>query len=85
MRINYTHKFKIQIGVIVDYIAIDNPEIARKFYINLKKEINKIPFMPYRYRKSKVASSEQIRDLIFLIDKESDTIEILSIYGKNLP
>ena len=48
--------------------------------------------MPRKHRKSTTANDERIRDLIFkkyvipfLIDEENDTIEILSIYGRNLP
>lgn len=92
MQIIYTHKFQIRIGLIVDYIAIDSPSNARKFYRNLKNQINDISFMPYRYRKSITADNENITDLIFkgyvvpfFIDKENDTIEILSIYSRNQP
>lgn len=92
MKIEYTHKFKIRVGIVVDFISNDSPARAEKFYYNLKKRIQKITYMPYGYRKSKTQDNEQIRDLIFkgyvipfLIDQENDTIEILSIYGRNLP
>lgn len=82
----------VRVGIILDFIALDSPVRAEKFYNDLKNHIQKVTNMPYKHRKSKTADNEQIRDLIFksyvipfLIDQENDTIEILSIYGRNLP
>ncbi|MCI6989360.1 MAG: hypothetical protein MR902_07360 [Campylobacter sp.] len=48
--------------------------------------------MPYKHRKSLIADDDNIKELIvkgyvipFLIDGKNDTIEIPSIYSRNLP
>lgn len=76
--------------MIVEFIAKDSPKRAREFANNLKKQIEKIPFMPYGYRKNRIADDENIRDLIFkgyvvIFEISSEKIEILEIYKHNLP
>lgn len=76
---------------ILDFIELkDSFERAFEFYKELEIEINKIAFMPYRYRKNLYKNDENIRDLIFkgyvipfLI--KADKIIILGIYKSNLP
>jgi len=49
----------------VEYIAKDKPSSARKFKIDILQEIRKIPYMPYKNRKSIFFNRDDIRDLIF--------------------
>jgi plasmid stabilization system protein ParE len=49
----------------VEYIAKDSPNRARKFYLDLIKEVKNIPPNPYRFRKSVYFEDSTIRDLIF--------------------
>lgn len=90
MEIVFTPKFNNKLSNILDSIAKDSPQRARKFQSDPITQIIKTTYMPYRFRKSKTADNDQIRDLIFkgyvvpfLI--ENKRIVVLSIFGKNLP
>lgn len=92
MRIIYNDKFNQRTDEIISFIWQDSPARALKFYDDLLETIERVAYMPRKHRKSTIANDERIRDLIFkkyvipfLIDEENDTIEILSIYGRNLP
>lgn len=92
MQIKYNKKFEKRTDEIVSFIWKDSPANAVKFYDGLLEAIEKITFMPYKHRKSTAFNNQQIRDLIFknyvipfYIDEENNSIEILSIYGRNLP
>jgi len=78
-------KFKKNLTNILIYISRDKKIAAVNFKNNLKKLIQNLKFMPYKYRKSYFYDDENIRDLIFkgyvipyLIDKEK--IIILDIF-----
>jgi plasmid stabilization system protein ParE len=50
---------------IVRFIALNNPQNARRFKSELIDKIKKLPHMPYKYRKSIYFDNEDIRDMIF--------------------
>ena len=50
---------------IMRFIANDSKSKALNFRNQLNKKIEKIPFMPYKHRKSFHHDSEDVRDLIF--------------------
>lgn len=61
---------------------------ANKFIQNLKIEISKIPFMPYRFRKNTKLNQNNVRELIFkgyvvVFCIYCDYIEILAIFKHN--
>ncbi|MBK3498181.1 type II toxin-antitoxin system RelE/ParE family toxin [Campylobacter fetus subsp. venerealis] len=92
MQIIYSDKFNKRTDDIISYIWQDSPKRALKFYDDLMLQIKNLTFMPYSYRRSITANDDRVRDLIFkkyvivfLINKENDTIEILNIYSRNLP
>ena len=81
---NFTHKF----NVIWDFITLDSQNRANDFKIQLKKQIENIPHLPYKFRKSRWFDNENIRDFIFkgytipylILD---DKIVILDIFKWN--
>lgn len=92
MKITLSPNFNYRLNNILDFISKDSTSRARKFRSDLMEKINKTAYMPYKHRKSTMTNNERTRDLIFksyvipfLIDEENDAIEILSIYGRNLP
>lgn len=90
MNIVFSINFEIELRVILKFIAKDSYENAVKFEKNLYTEIEKIPFMPYRFRKNFDLNREDVRDLIFkgyIIPFKITTknIEILTIFKQNLP
>ncbi|WP_366558846.1 type II toxin-antitoxin system RelE/ParE family toxin [Campylobacter sp.] len=71
-------------------MARDSANRARSFANSLKEKIEKIPSMPYSYRKNNIANDENICDLIFkgyvvIFEISTKNIEILDIYKHNLP
>lgn len=89
MVIKYSDKFIDEIEVIVNFISLDSKDRASEFAMNLKKKIDDIFPMPYRFRKNQKLNDEKVRDLIykgyvvpfFIYD---DHIEILGIFKENL-
>jgi len=84
MQITYKPKFTSRFNKIWDFIALDSKARANKFKDELRKQIELIPDMPYKFRKSIHFNNENIRDLVFkgytvpyLIDDE--VIVILGI------
>jgi len=92
MQIKQSEFFFRQFEEILHYIAKDKLSAA----LNLKKEIIKnfqtLKDFPYKAPSSKYATSTMIRDLsikgftiIYRIQEEQRTIEILEIFNRNLP
>jgi len=65
MIIEYNEKFSDKFNEIWDFITLDSPNRANDFKIQLKKQIENIPYFPYKFRKSRWFDNENIRDLIF--------------------
>ncbi len=86
MKIEYSPKFIDSFTEIWDFISKDSKNRADNFKLELKKQIEDLPFMPFKYRKSIYFDDENIRDLIFKgytivykIDKKADKILIIGI------
>ena len=85
MQIIFKECFSKSLDDILDYIAKDSLSRAIKFNQHLHRQIENIPDMPYKYRKSYYYNNEEIRDMIFkgytvpyMINKEN--IAILDIF-----
>ncbi|MDD4329876.1 MAG: type II toxin-antitoxin system RelE/ParE family toxin [Aliarcobacter sp.] len=82
-------RFKSELKVIVEFIALDSIQSALNFYDEITSKILDIPSHPYIYRKKD--DDENLRELIykgytipFEIDKENHKIIILGIFNQNL-
>ena len=92
MKIIESLHFKNRLKKIVFFIAKDKPSSAKKFVVNLKTQIKEIVDMPKKYRKSYYFDDENIRDMtyhgytiIYEINENNNSIEIIDIFNKNLP
>ena len=72
---------------ILDYIARDSLNASKKLLKSFDKRINKLDYMPYKFRKSYYYDAEFIRDLIvdgytipYLINEEKNQIAVLDIF-----
>jgi plasmid stabilization system protein ParE len=65
MRILLKSSFVDRLENQVIYIAKDSPSRARKFNMDVLKEVKNIHPNPYRFRKSTYFEDKTIRDLIF--------------------
>ena len=50
---------------IWNYIAQDSKNRANSFKLELKKEIENLPNLPYKFRRSRWFDDDDIRDLVF--------------------
>ncbi|MDX9742260.1 MAG: type II toxin-antitoxin system RelE/ParE family toxin [Arcobacteraceae bacterium] len=89
MIVEKSDRFKNELKIIVEFIALDSVVRAIKFYDEVTFKIQNIPHSPYAYRKK--AKDENLRELIFkgyTIPFEIDTINqkiiILGIFNQNL-
>jgi len=90
MTIKKSNLFKIELKNILQNIAKDKISAMQKFRKELNNQLNNIPNMPYKYRKSYYYNDENIRDMIFkgytIIYKIYDKhILIVEIFNNNLP
>ena len=92
MKIIESLHFKNRLKKIAFFIAKDKPSIAKRFVVNLKTQIKEIADMPKKYRKSYYFNDENIRDMtyhgytiIYEINENNNSIEIIDIFNKNLP
>ena len=79
-------KFESRLDTILDYIAKDSLNIAIDFAMELEEKLEKLPNMPYKFRRSIYFDDENIRDCIFkgyvipyLIDEINNKIILLGI------
>lgn len=90
MNIVESNLYKIQLRKITLNIKKDKKTAAVKFAKDLKKQINGILNMPYKYKKSYYHEDENIRDMVFkgytIIYKIYENhILIVEIFNQNLP
>lgn len=92
MKINRSLRYTNDLFNILDYIAQDKISAAKTFLYELDKRINDLSNFPFKYRKSIYFNNDNIRDLIYQgytvvyrVDRENETIDILSIFNRNLP
>ncbi len=65
MIIEYDDEFSTKFISIWNYITQDSKTRANSFKKDLKKEIENLPPLPYKFRKSRWFDNVEIRDLIF--------------------
>lgn len=92
MNIIYNPTFERQIIQIIDYIADDKPSASVKFSNELEKLIITIPENPFKYRQSHYFNDKNIRDIthkgytiVYEVDFENNSIEVLKIFNRNKP
>lgn len=90
MTITLSPRFYNELEQITDFIAIDSPHNAIKFYDALLVTINQVSESPFQYRKRASTNDESIRELIFkgyvVIFKinNSEEIILLGIFNQNI-
>jgi len=92
MTIVYNSVFDKQIIDIVNYIALDKPSASIKFALELEELILNIPHFPFKYKASIYFNDKNVRDMtykgytiIYEINLDNNTIEILNIFNQNKP
>ena len=92
MKINRSLRYTSDLFDILDYIAQDKVSAAETFLYELDKRINDLSNFPFKYRKSIYFNDDNIRDLIYQgytvvyrVDIKNKTIDIFSIFNRNLP
>jgi len=84
-------RFKNELEVVVDFIALDSVHRALAFYDEIIAKINQIPSSPYIHRKCSSFNDDNARELIykgytvpFEIDIKNNKIIILGVFNQNL-
>lgn len=92
MKIIESKQFKDELRTIAFYIRKDKLSASLSFVTNLKKYIRNLTEFPYQYKKSIYFDNDDIRDMVYKgytivyeVNKEQSTLEILSIFNQNLP
>ncbi len=92
MNIIQNQIFSKELKDILKYISMDKPLASLNFKDELKFKIRELPANPYKYKQSLYFNDKNIRDmtyktytLIYEINFEKDSIEILKIFNKNKP
>ena len=92
MKIIESHKFKIRLRVITDYIKKDKQSASINFVKKLKKNIKNLNNSPFKYRQSDYFNNENIRDMtymgytiIYKVYLEKNTIVVVDIFNQNKP
>jgi len=88
MKIKKSHKYLINLQIILEYIAKDKLSASKKFYQKLEKQIKDLSNFPYKYRKSIYFNDKNIRDMIFegytiIYEIKNDKIIVLNIFNQN--
>ncbi|GEC72661.1 ParE toxin of type II toxin-antitoxin system, parDE [Flavobacterium flevense] len=85
MKIEITKDFRLDLDIQIRYISKDKPIAARKFKVDLIKNIKKDLKNPFHFKKSRYYKDENIRDYVFkgytivyYIDVKQ---EIISVFG----
>ena len=92
MKIIESQQFKDELRTIAFYIRQDKLSASLSFVKGLKKKINLLTDFPYQSKKSIYFEDDAIRDMVYMgytivyeVNKEKDTLEVLSIFNQNLP
>lgn len=90
MQIIRSQKFKEEFVSILEYIAKDKLTSALQFRKKLNESLKSISNFAFKYRKSLYFNDENIRDMTFYgytivyeVNSEQDSIEVLSIFNQN--
>jgi len=65
MQINFDPEFIYTLIDQIDVIALDKPQTAKAFKLELFEKCRSLAEMPYRCRKSIYYDAENVRDMIF--------------------
>jgi len=92
MQINKSELFLLQFEDILHYIAKDKVSAAIKFKKDVLNNFQTLKQFPYKSPPSKYSDKLNIRDLnvsgytiVYRINDESKSVEILEIFNRNLP
>jgi len=92
MTIIYNPIFEEEMIQIINYIALDKPNASIKFALELEELILDIPYFTFKYKPSFYFQDKNIRDMtyrgytiIYQVNLDKNTIEILKIFNKNKP
>ncbi len=92
MTIIYNPIFDKEVIDIINYIALDKPTASINFTLELEKLILNIPNFPFKYKSSIYFDDNNIRDMtykgytiIYEVNLNKNTIEILKIFNQNKP
>ena len=92
MKIIESKQFKDELRAIAFYIRKDKLSASLYFVKGLKKKIKLLVDFPYQSKKSIYFDNDEIRDMVYMgytivyeVNKEKDTLELLSIFNQNLP
>jgi len=87
-----SRQFKDELRAIAFHIRKDKLSASITFVKNLKKRIKLLIEFPYQHRKSIYFNDDSVRDMVYMgytivyeVDKDKNTLEILSIFNQNLP
>jgi plasmid stabilization system protein ParE len=85
MKIDITKVFRLDLDDQIRYISRDKPKAARKFKIDLIKNIRKDLKQPFNFKKSIYFKDENIRDYVFkgytIVYFVDIRQEIISVFG----
>ena len=92
MRIINNPDFSKELKNILQYIANDKPSASIKFKKELKINIKNIIDNPYMYPPSNYFNDKDVRDMtykkytiIYQVNLDKNTIEIMKIFNRNKP
>ena len=91
MILEKSDRFKDELEVVVDFIALDSVHRALAFYDEIIAKISQIPQTPFIHRKRPSLNDDNVRELIykgytvpFEIDIKNNKIIILGVFNQNL-
>ena len=65
MKIEITKDYRLDLDQQIRYISKDKPQAAKKFKVDLIKNIKKDLKCPFHFKKSRYYDDENIRDYVF--------------------
>lgn len=79
-------RYHDNLRAILRFIALDNPDAARRLKREVNAKIDTLPGMPLKYRRSIYYDDNRVRDLIhkgyvipYLVDESREKIVILTV------
>ena len=92
MKIIESHKFKLKLQIITNYIKKDKQSASVNFAKDLKKNIKNLNNSPFKYRPSIYFDNENIRDMtykgytiIYKVNMQEKAIIVADIFNQNKP
>jgi plasmid stabilization system protein ParE len=92
MLVKRTRKYQTNFLHILKYIAKDKISASENFKNELDELINNLPNFPHKYRESLYSDDKNVRDMtykkytiIYEVNLDKNTIDILNIFNKNKP